>query len=129
MKKEEKDEYNKTYGIFKFKRPLPKEIIRAIGLEGESILYKKMIMGAYERFYDIIKVPEEGDWLMTHKEYGQTYKEYIQNGCIQVDQNHDIIYIAQLSFSANDGSFMSSRISAFVPEPTINVALYAADGM
>ena len=102
MKKEEKDEYNKTYGIFKFKRPLPKEIISAIGLEGESILYKKMIMGAYERFYDIIKVPEEGDWLMTHKEYGQTYKEYIQNGCIQVDQNHDIIYIAPLSFSANE---------------------------
>ena len=40
MKKEEKDEYNKTYGIFKFKRPLPKEIISAIGLEGESILNK-----------------------------------------------------------------------------------------
>ena len=102
MKKEEKDEYNKTYGIFKFKLPLPTEIIKAIGLEGESVLYKKMIMGDYERFYDIIKVPEEGDWLMIHKEYGQTYNEYINNNCIQVDQNHDVIYIAPLSFSANE---------------------------
>ena len=99
MKKSEKDKYETTYGIFKYKKPLPNELISAMGLEGESVIFKKMIMLDYTRFYDEIKTPEEGDWLMTHKEYGQTYKEYIRSGCIQVDSNHDVIYIAPLSFS------------------------------
>jgi archaemetzincin len=102
MKKSEKDKYETTYGIFKYKKPLPNELISAMGLEGESVIFKKMIMSDYTRFYDEIKTPEEGDWLMTHKEYGQTYKEYIRSGCIQVDSNHDVIYIAPLSFSSND---------------------------
>ena len=100
MKKTEKDEYDKTYGLFKFKRPLPSEIESAMGLVGESILFKKLISADYERFYDPIKIPEEGDWLMTHKEFGQTYNEYIQNDCYQVDPNHNIIYIHR--FSSND---------------------------
>ena len=100
MKKEEKDEYDKTYGIFKFKRPLPSEIESAMGLVGESILFKKLISADYERFYDPIKIPEEGDWLMTHKEYGQTYNEYIQKDCFPVDPNHNVIYIHR--FSSND---------------------------
>ena len=102
MKKSEKDKYETTYGIFKYKKPLPNELISAMGLEGESVIFKKMIMSDYTRFYDEIKTPEEGDWLMTHKEYGQTYKEYIRSGCIQVDSNHDVIYIAPLSFSSNE---------------------------
>jgi len=97
MKKEEKDEYDKTYGLFKFKRPLPSEIESAMGLVGESILFKKLISADYERFYDPIKIPEEGDWLMTHKEYGQTYNEYIQKDCYQVDPNHNVIYIHRIS--------------------------------
>ena len=100
MKKTEKDEYDKTYGIFKFKRPLPSEIESAMGLVGESILFKKLISADYERFYDPIKIPEEGDWLMTHKEYGQTYNEYIQKDCYPVDPNHNVIYIHR--FSSND---------------------------
>ena len=100
MKKEEKDEYDKTYGIFKFKRPLPSEIESAMGLVGESILFKKLISADYERFYDPIKIPEEGDWLMTHKEFGQTYNEYIQKDCFPVDPNHNVIYIHR--FSSND---------------------------
>ena len=64
MKKSEKDEYNKTYGIFKYKKPLPKDLISAMGLEGESVIFKKMIMSEYTRFYDEIKTPEEGDWLI-----------------------------------------------------------------
>ena len=100
MKKEEKDEYDKTYGIFKFKRPLPSEIESAMGLVGESILFKKLISAYYERFYDPIKIPEEGDWLMTHKEFGQTYNEYIQKDCFPVDPNHNVIYIHR--FSSND---------------------------
>ena len=99
MKKEEKDEYDKTYGIFKFKRPLPSEIESAMGLVGESILFKKLISADYERFYDPIKIPEEGDWLMTHKEYGQTYNEYIQKDCYPVDPNHNVIYIHRFSNS------------------------------
>ena len=100
MKKTEKDEYDKTYGIFKFKRPLPSEIESAMGLVGESILFKKLISADYERFYDPIKIPEEGDWLMTHKEFGQTYNEYIQKDCFPVDPNHNVIYIHR--FSSND---------------------------
>ena len=100
MKKSERDEYDKTYGLYKFKRPLPSEIESAMGLVGESILFKKLISADYERFYDPIKIPEEGDWLMTHKEFGQTYNEYIQNDCYQVDPNHNVIYIHR--FSSND---------------------------
>jgi predicted Zn-dependent protease len=102
MKKEERDEYDKTYGLFKFKRPLPSEVESAMGLVGESILFKKLISADYDRFYDPIKIPEEGDWLMTHKEFGQTYNEYIMNDCIQVDPNHNVIYIVRLFNSNND---------------------------
>ena len=102
MKKEERDEYNKTYGLYKFKRPLPSEIESAMGLVGESILFKKLIAADYDRFYDPIKIPEEGDWLMTHKEFGQTYNEYILKDCIQVDPDHNVIYIIRLFSSEND---------------------------
>lgn len=101
MKKEQRDKYDQTYGIFKFKVPLPKELESAMGLTGESTQFKKMIMSNYDKFYDTISPPEEGDWLMTHKEYGQTYQEYIRSGCIQVDQNRDTIYIAPLPFNQN----------------------------
>ena len=93
MKKEERDEYNKTYGLYKIKRPFPSEVQSAMGLIGQSILFKKLISSDYERFYDPIKIPEEGDWLITHKEYGQTYNEYIQKDFFQVDQEHNIINI------------------------------------
>ena len=99
MKKTERDEFDKTYGLYKFKRPLPSQIESAMGLVGESILFKKLISADYERFYDPIKIPEEGDWLMTHKEFGQTYNEYIQKDCIPVDPNHNVIYVHRFSGS------------------------------
>ena len=99
MKKTERDEFDKTYGLYKFKRPLPSQIESAMGLVGESILFKKLISADYERFYDPIKIPEEGDWLMTHKEFGQTYNEYIEKDCIPVDPNHNVIYIHRFSGS------------------------------
>lgn len=102
MKKEERDKYDQPYGIFKFKLPLPKEIESAMGLAGESTNFKKMIMSDYDKFYDIINPPEEGEWLMLHKEFGQTYDEYIRNDCIQVDENRDTIYITPLSFSKDN---------------------------
>ena len=36
MKKSEKDKYETTYGIFKYKKPLPNELISAMGLERKS---------------------------------------------------------------------------------------------
>jgi len=99
MKKTERDEFDKTYGLYKFKRPLPSQIESAMGLVGESILFKKLISADYERFYDPIKIPEEGDWLMTHKEFGQTYNEYIQKDYMPVDPNHNVIYIHRFSGS------------------------------
>ena len=99
MKKTERDEFDKTYGLYKFKRPLPSQIESAMGLVGESILFKKLISADYERFYDPIKIPEEGDWLMTHKEFGQTDNEYIQKDCFPVDPNHNVIYIHRFSGS------------------------------
>ena len=60
MKKEERDEYNKTYGLYKFKRPLPSEVQSAMGLVGESILFKKLISADYERFYEAI-IPSKGE--------------------------------------------------------------------
>lgn len=102
MKKEERDKYDQTYGIFKFKVPLPSELESAMGLAGESILFKKMISKKYEQFYDTIKAPDIGDWLMNHKEYGQTYTEYIRSGIVQVEPNRDSIYIAPLSFNPNE---------------------------
>ena len=113
MKKEERDEYNKTYGLYKFKRPLPSEIESAMGLVGESILFKKLISADYERFYDPIKIPEEGDWLMTHKEYGQTYNEYIQKGCLQVDKDRNIIYIVRL-FNSNDDDLIKDEFFQYI---------------
>ena len=47
MKKSERDEYDKTYGLYKFKRPLPSEIESAMGLVGENILFKKLIAADY----------------------------------------------------------------------------------
>lgn len=101
MKKEEKDYYEQTYGKFKFKVPLPKELESAMGLTGESTQFKKMIMSNYTNFYDTIKPPDEGDWLMTHKEYGQTYQEYVQTSCVQVTPDRDVIYLTPISFSKN----------------------------
>lgn len=102
MKKSEKDEFDKTYGIFKFKRSLPKELEQAMGLTGEPVLFKKLIAGDWQRFYDIIKEPEPGDWLMSHKEYGQTYDEYKRNDYFPTGKNNDVIYIAPLSFSSSE---------------------------
>ena len=113
MKKEERDEYNKTYGIFKFKRPLPSEVESAMGLVGESILFKKLISADYDRFYDPIKIPEEGDWLMTHKEFGQTYAEYIQRDCIPVDPDHKIIYIVRL-FNSNNEDLIKDELFTYI---------------
>ena len=106
MKMEERDQFDTSYGLFKFKRTLPKDLESAMGLVGESVLFKKLIMQNYDEYYRLIDIPEEGDWLSTHKEYGQTYAEYINagynSGCVQVDENRDTIYITPLCFLKDD---------------------------
>lgn len=113
MKKEEKDKMQKEYGIFKFRVPSKSEQIAAMGLSGETIIFKKMIQHEYEKFYDTIEAPDLGDWLMLHKEFGQTYEEYKNGGIIPVTQKKDIIYIAPLSCGENaniDQSFVNALL-------------------
>jgi archaemetzincin len=97
MKKVDRDKFELTYGLYKYKLPSPEEQIAAMDLTGESMLFKKMISLDFERFYDNLTAPEMGDWLMTHKEYGQTYQEFTRSGLIPVDVTRDIIYLAPLS--------------------------------
>jgi archaemetzincin len=101
MKKAEKDLLDKTYGIFKFKVPSQTEINGALALSGESTVFKKVITYEMERFYDVISPPEEGDWLMKHKEYGQTYDEYIRNSVLPATPKKDVIYLVPLSYGDN----------------------------
>jgi archaemetzincin len=102
MKKIEKDKLDVTYGLFKFKIPSKQEQISAMGLSGESTMFKKMISHEFEKFYDNLPSPEFGDWLMTHKEFGQTYSEYVRSGFIPVLPQRNYIYIASLSFKPGE---------------------------
>jgi archaemetzincin len=96
MKKSDRDKFEQTYGLFKFKLPSPEEQIAAMDLIGESMLVKKLISLDYERFYDNLTAPEYGDWLMNHKEYGQTYQEFIRSGVVPVESERDTVYLAPL---------------------------------
>jgi archaemetzincin len=114
MKKTDKDILEKTYGMHKFKIPLKDEQILAMGLAGESIATKKIISHQYEKFYDMIAAPDIGDWLMTHKEYGQNYVEYIRNGIIPIDELRDTIYLAPLSCDGEGGSIDPSFVNSIL---------------
>jgi archaemetzincin len=102
MKKIDRDKFEQTYGLFKFKLPTKDEQSSAMDLVGESNLFKKMISLNFERFYDDLVAPDIGDWLMMHKEYGQTYMEYVRSGAVTVKTNKDVIYLAPLYCEAND---------------------------
>lgn len=113
MKKVDRDKLAKTYGIFKFRVPTKEEQISAMGLAGESTLFKKMVSLDYEKYYDTIPAPDIGDWLMDHKEYGQTYDEYLRSAVIPVQSTKDTIYLAPLSCGekANlDKGFVNSLV-------------------
>jgi archaemetzincin len=114
MKKVDKDKLEQTYGIFKFKVPNKSEQISAMGLAGESTGFKKMISHEYEKFYDTIPAPDIGDWLMNHKEYGQTYDEYLRSGIISVDEKRDTIYLAPLSCGGENGNLDPSFVNSLL---------------
>lgn len=114
MKKIDKDKLDKTYGIHKFKIPSKEEQISAMGLPGESIATKKIISHEFQKFYDTIPAPDIGDWLMSHKEYGQTYSEFMNNGIIPIDSKRDTIYLAPLSCGGENGNLDPSFVNSIL---------------
>lgn len=110
MKKIDRDKLEQTYGIHKFKVPNKEEQISAMGLSGESTLFKKFIMLEFKNYYNEINVPLIGDWLMSNKEYGQTFNEYMNKGIVPITEERSVIYLAPLNFADNtiDQSFISA---------------------
>lgn len=102
MKKEEKDKLMKEYGIYHFRVPTLFERENAMGLFGETSTFYKIISHHYKWFYTPIPAPGQNDWLMNHKEYGQTFLEYTKFGYSLVPPNKNVIYIAPLTFNIND---------------------------
>jgi archaemetzincin len=102
MKKIDRDKFEQDYGIFKFKLPSPEEQISAMDLTGESNLFKRLVSLDYEKFYKNLSPPDKGDWLLTHKEYGQTYREYIRSGVIPVEEERDTIYLTPIFCGKDD---------------------------
>lgn len=114
--------YDKEYGIYHFKIPNPLLRKASFDCSGETILWNKSISLQYNIFYRPIPEPGKNDWLMNHKEYGQTFNEYKRFGFhpierIQINKNEtldkDIIYIAPLSFNLNP-SFDQSFLTAII---------------
>ena len=97
---------NKTYGLFKFHFPTEIERKSALDLSGESTLLKKLILTDLNSFYSPIKPPNENKkininnfWLLSHKEFGETFTEFLRNGNFyKLTKNNDIIYLFNLVF-------------------------------
>lgn len=114
MKKLDKDKIEKTYGIHKFKIPSREEQLSAMALAGESTSTKKIICQEFEKYYDTIAAPDIGDWLMSHKEYGQTTSEYLNNGIVPIDSKRDTIYISSISFGEESASLDQSFVNSIL---------------
>ena len=105
MKYKERVEASKEYGLFKFKVPSIEERNAAIDMSGEGTLYKKIILTDLNSFYNPIQVPKNNDkisnnWLLSHKEYGQTYTEFIRTkSYFPLKDKKDIIYLVYLNFT------------------------------
>ena len=101
MKKHEsRVEKQIEYGIFKFKIPNKNDRTNAMGLVGESTLLKKILTYKLEDHYELIDPPEIGDWLMTHKEFGQTFEEFKKN-YYKITKEKNTIYLVSISYSQN----------------------------
>ena len=109
MKKEKnenskKNNENKTYGLFKFHFPTEIERKSALDLSGESTLLKKLILTDLNSFYSPILPPKKNVninnfWLLSHKEYGETFNEFLRNGNFyKLTPNNDVIYLFNLVF-------------------------------
>ena len=113
MKKVEYDTYFIEYGLYHFRVPTPFQRENAMGLAGDTTTFSKVISHDYKKFYQEIPRPQKNDWLMDHKEYGQTYHEFLNKQYFPIQKGKDIIYIAPLTFNLND-CFDQSFITGLV---------------
>lgn len=86
------------FGLYKFKIPRDSEYLNALGLAGESTLLKKILTNNIDSFYKKIQAPKKGDWLMNHKEFGQTFDEFSRSKPKLVS-SPKVIYLMSLSYS------------------------------
>ena len=108
-----KKRHFKDYGIYHFTLPTPHERKSSFDCSGETTLFNKLISHQYTKFYYPMPAPGPNDWLMSHKEYGQTYREYIRFGYHQITNKKNVIYIAPLCFNINpafDQGFITAMI-------------------
>ena len=122
MKYVDRVESEKEHGVFKFKVPNEKERLEAIGLAGESTLFKKMFLHELNRFYHPFYTPQftsqqnmKGNdangsnsnkckndidrWVVHNKEYGETYNEFIRNKKYRaMNENENTIYLVNVLF-------------------------------
>ena len=84
-------------GNFSFKIPNKQVRRGAIGnidkLPEHSL---KKILRTAENFHKPIYAPEEGDWLLSQKEYGQTFKIFLKDSYNLISKQRNIIYINPL---------------------------------
>ena len=117
--------YDKEYGIYHFRIPNPLLRKASFDCSGEPTLWAKSISHEYTIFYKPIPAPGPYDWLMNHKEYGQTFMEYRRFGFHEINLlkgskngikqpiKKEVIYIAPLFYQINpsfDENFITSII-------------------
>ena len=117
--------YDQEYGIYHFRIPNPLLRKASFDCSGEPTFWAKSISHDYTIFYKPIPPPGPNDWLMNHKEYGQTFMEYRRYGFHEIQlikgnrsENRlpirkEVIYIAPLYYKINpsfDENFITSII-------------------
>jgi archaemetzincin len=87
-----------------FKQPTKTERLKAIGStdELEDVLKKALEPGDY---FEPIAAPRSGDWLAEHKEYGQTFDEFVKSKPNRPGKVRNKIYLQPL------GQFPKGQIS------------------
>ena len=105
--------YEIEYGIYHFRIPNPLLRKESFDCSGEPTFWAKSISHEYTVFYKPISAPDPNDWLMNHKEYGQTFMEYRRYGFHEIQlikgnrsENRlpirkEVIYIAPLYYFVN----------------------------
>ena len=79
-------EYDTEYGKYHFRIPNPLLRKASFDCSGETTFWSKCISHEYTIFYKPIPAPGKNDWLMNHKEYGQTFLEYKRFGFHEIQQ-------------------------------------------
>ena len=124
MEMNNKKVYDVEYGIYHFRIPTPLLRKASFDCSGEPTFWAKSISHEYTIFYKPIPPPGPNDWLMSHKEYGQTFNEYKNFGFHEIQAikgktgnknliKKEVIYIAPLNYNINpsfDENFITSII-------------------